>query len=328
MSLSKLVGQPLAKRFLFKALAKGAVGQSYLFVGPEGTGKTYAAVNLAKALNCRQPTPEGDACDACPSCRAIESGTSPDFRLIEAEGARIKIERTRALIAAMALRPDAGRRKVTVIRQADKLTLSAANNLLKVLEEPPAYGVIILTTANPAILPATVLSRCQTVPFRPASPAEVGQALIEQSGASPEDAAEAAALSGGILGQALGLLGSGQLANRRGLARRVVAGLGRAGLVARIDMAEELAQYGEERETLSELLGDVADVYRDALAYAVAPATRSMISRSEPEFLARVAQDYGPDRLRRALDLLSRALEALRRNGQPRLALEYALLNL
>ncbi|MHB0885967.1 MAG: DNA polymerase III subunit [Bacillota bacterium] len=327
MSLSSLVGQPLAKRLFFKTIQCGAVSHGYLFAGPRGSGKLYAARNLAKALNCESPSAEGDACDHCPSCRAIESGVDPAFRVVSGEGPRIKIEQTRALIADLALRPDGGQRKVYVIREADRLTPNAANNLLKVLEEPPSYGVLILTTDNPATLPVTVLSRCQTVPFKPAPLPEVTEAVERLTGASAEQAAQAASMSGGVIGQALELLTSGRLNERLELARSSLIGLGRAGVLERVDFVERMAQYGEDRERLAELLGDMASLYRDALLTAVHPEHRALVGRPDRDLLVGAAADYGVARLTRAVDRVGRAIDGLRRNVQPRLAVEYVVLN-
>ncbi|HEY3314143.1 MAG TPA: DNA polymerase III subunit, partial [Bacillota bacterium] len=200
MSLSALVGQPLVKELFRRAVGKGTVGHAYLFTGPKGLGKTSCARNLGKALNCQSPTAEGDACDACASCQAIDAGRDDAYRLIEADGGKIKITETRDLVAGMALRPDDGRRKVYVVREADRLTPSAAQNLLKVLEEPPEYGLIILTTDNPSSLPPTILSRCQQVPFRPAPVDEVTRVLAATTGRPESEVAQAAVMSGGNLG--------------------------------------------------------------------------------------------------------------------------------
>lgn len=327
MSLSSLIGQPLAKRLFFKTIHRGTVSHGYLFVGPRGAGKLYAARNLAKALNCESPSDEGDACDECSSCRAIEAGADPAFRVVAAEGPKIKIEQTRALVADLALRPDGSRRKVYVIHEADRLTPNAANNLLKVLEEPPAYGVLILTTDNPAALPVTVLSRCQTVSFKPAPLPEVTEALVRLTGAPAEQAAQAAAMSGGVIGQALELLTSGRLGQRLELARSSLAGLGRADVLARVDFVERMAQYGEDRERLAELLSDLAALYRDALLMALHPEHRGLAGRPDRALLAEAAADYGVDRLTRAVERVGRALDGLRRNVQPRLAIEYVVLN-
>jgi len=327
MSLSAIVGQPMAKRLFFNALQRQAISHGYLLVGPRGTGKTFAARNLAKALNCEAPTAERDACDACPSCRAIERGVDPVFQVIAADGARIRIEQTRALVADMALRPDAGRRKVYVIREADRLTPGAANNLLKVLEEPPSYGVLILTTDTPSALPPTVISRCQVIPFKPAPFPAVAEAVTRMTGAALEQAVQAAAMSGGILGQALDLVRSGRLSARIRLAKRALSVLGRAGILERIDLLEEMVQYGEDREALTELLTDLASLFRDALVSSIHPGLAELEGRADRALLAGAAEDYGTARLAAAVDRLGRALDGLRHNLQPRLALDYVIFN-
>ena len=183
---------------------------SLLLVGPRGVGKTAFALHLAQALLCHQPASDGQGCGTCQSCRLFASDNHPDFRLVqdasseedagEEEGAKgaalarwIRVEQVRDLAQLLALRPHLGRRRVVLIHPADRLHPSAANALLKTLEEPPAETHFILVTAAPRRLPATILSRCVRLPFRLPDAAEA-VAWLEAQGA--EQAALALAQSG------------------------------------------------------------------------------------------------------------------------------------
>lgn len=171
MSLRDVVGQEGALRMLLGARRMGRVASSYLFAGEQGIGKRFAAVNFAKALNCLDPA-DLDACDKCPSCIKIDSGTHPDFLLVEPDGDQIKVEQVRRLEEALSLTAYEARVKVAVMDDAEAMNASAANAFLKTLEEPPAGSLIILVSSSPDRLPDTVRSRCSRINFRPLSPGD------------------------------------------------------------------------------------------------------------------------------------------------------------
>lgn len=170
---------------------------AYLLAGPEGGGKSLAARAFAAALLC-----DRGGCGECRSCRLALEDKHPNEFVVEPEGRDIHVETVKLEIWHPAYRtaPEPGR-KVFVIREADRLNPSAADALLKVLEEPPADAVFLLLSARPHELPETVLSRCHVVTFAPLSEAFVVQTLTAE-GAEPERAALAARLSGGNLGRA------------------------------------------------------------------------------------------------------------------------------
>ncbi|MBA4372517.1 MAG: DNA polymerase III subunit delta' [Thermodesulfovibrio sp.] len=169
MSLINIIGQSKAVTMLQGMLRRQRVASSYMFCGESGIGKRTSAINFAKALNCVDED-SGDACDACPSCTKIEAGVHPDFLLITPEDRIIKIEEIRMIEEALSFKPFEGRRKVIIIDEAETMNISAANAFLKTLEEPPADSVVILVTAKPGALPATIRSRCSRVNFYPLSP--------------------------------------------------------------------------------------------------------------------------------------------------------------
>jgi len=151
------------------ALLKGFIEQNrlphaLLFYGMEGIGKKTTALVFAKALNCLRENQ--DACDDCSSCRKVDHKNHLDVVLLEAEGQFIKIQAVRDLQQQMKFKPWEGKKRVCIIDDAEKMNDIAANALLKTLEEPSASNIMILISARPHQLPATVVSRCQQLKFR------------------------------------------------------------------------------------------------------------------------------------------------------------------
>ena len=160
----EVVGQDHVVATLRNALITDQVAHAYLFSGPRGTGKTTTARILAKAVNCRERR-EGDPCNACRACEAINRGAALD--LIEMDAASNRgIDDVRELRDKIAFAPSDLDRKVYLLDEVHMLTTGAFNALLKTLEEPPPHAIFILATTELHELPPTIVSRCQRFDFR------------------------------------------------------------------------------------------------------------------------------------------------------------------
>ena len=160
----EVVGQDHVVSTLRNALATDKVAHAYLFAGPRGTGKTTTARILAKAVNCHDLT-DGEPCNSCRSCEAINRGAALD--LIEMDAASNRgIDDVRELRDKIAFAPSDLDRKVYLLDEVHMLTTGAFNALLKTLEEPPPHAIFILATTELHEIPATITSRCQRFDFR------------------------------------------------------------------------------------------------------------------------------------------------------------------
>ncbi len=160
-----VVGQQNLTSTLKGAIASGRLAHAYLFCGPRGVGKTSCARIFARTINCLSPTPEGEACGQCESCRAIDRGNS--FNLMELDAAsNNSVDDIRAVTEQVNIPPQVGRYRVFIIDEVHMLSSQAFNAFLKTLEEPPSYVIFILATTEKHKVIPTILSRCQIYDFK------------------------------------------------------------------------------------------------------------------------------------------------------------------
>jgi DNA polymerase-3 subunit delta' len=289
--LDRVPGQERAMTFLRQAAARPH--HAYLLAGPEGGGKQLGARAFAAALLCRN-----GGCGDCRDCRLALEDKHPNEAVVEPEGRDIHVDTVRAEVWHPAYRtaPEPGR-KVFVIREADRLNPSAADVLLKVLEEPPADAVLLLLSARPDELPETVVSRCHVVSFLPLSESFVAQTLAAE-GAEPGRAALAARLSGGNLGRARRLATDPEGLAFREVAREALE-LAHGGPAGALEAAELVLRAAErykkdlggslerELEPFLDERGRAEDAYRAAIR-RIEERHKRQVRRAERDYVDRV----------------------------------------
>lgn len=191
MTFDAVVGQSALITTLKNAVKSGKLAHAYLFCGPRGVGKTTCARIFAKAINCLSPTPEGEACNECESCKAFNEQRS--YNIFELDAAsNNSVENIKSLMDQTRIPPQVGKYKVFIIDEVHMLSTSAFNAFLKTLEEPPAHVIFILaTTEKHKILP-TIISRCQIYDFERMATTDIINHLknvAQQEGITYEDTA-------------------------------------------------------------------------------------------------------------------------------------------
>ena len=364
---SRLIGQETAVRILRDAVASGAPGHAYLFVGPQGVGRELAAMALAASLNC----PDG-GCGVCDVCARVLRRAHPDVYTIAPEGAQILVDQVRTVRENAYLSPYEGRVKVFLFEDAHRLNPAASNALLKVLEEPPGDVVFVLVTESPEDLLPTVVSRCRRVDFFPLGPAEIERVLVTQHDAEPS-LASWAARTGGDLSTALRFVKDPGAPERRRAHLDIPGRLVRSGPSESVRIAAELAEeaaaavsaltkrqkdelarhleaFGDARatgaarkrvedrhkrearrtetEVYDSALRDVASFYRDVLLAGAGVPDDALVNTEMAERLRRAAAVADPAWLVGALERIEDTRRALARNVQAVLALEAVFMEL
>lgn len=173
-----ILGNDRIKEVLANSVKNNKISHSYLFVGTEGIGKKLIAKEFAKMILCIDDNEK--YCNKCKSCIEFDTNNNPDFKIIEPDGASLKIEQIREFQSKIAEKPIISKRKVYIINDSDKMTKEAQNCLLKTLEEPPEYVTIILIGSNENKFLSTIKSRCMILHFNKISNDEIEKILEEQ----------------------------------------------------------------------------------------------------------------------------------------------------
>lgn len=320
MSFNEIIGQELAVDLLKKAIEERRLAHAYLFIGPEGTGKSLLATIFAKALNCERGAVE--PCGECVSCKKIEGGIHPDVVVLSPEGksSQIGIDPIRRIEGTMSLKPYEGRTKVFVIDGADKMTEEAANSLLKTLEEPPKDTVLLLLASNMFKLQPTIVSRCQKVLFHPLNERAIMKELIERYGLDEKKAACVSRFSEGRLGRAIEVLEGEALARRN----RVVEEF----LTPKQFGYEDTWLYGEPREKVNETLNALAIYFRDLLVFNISGDQGLLVNLDRASDIARDAAKYPVERLEGIIETIAATQEHIKRNANIKIALSCMRLNI
>ena len=345
-TFSDVVGQKGVTDTLRAQIETGKLSHAYLFTGTRGTGKTSCAKILAKAVNCLDPQ-DGNPCNCCAACRAIDDGSCMDVLEIDA-ASNNGVDSVRVLRDDAIYTPSEVKRRVYIIDEVHMLSIAAFNALLKIIEEPPEHLIFILATTELNKVPATILSRCQRFSFRRLRPEDIAGRLnfiAYQEGIQIAPAALRllARLADGAMRDGVSLLDQCASACQGELTEELVcqtlglAGVKRTGellmAAGKQDTAQTLsifeALYAEGKD-LGALFDELSALCRDLLVLKAAPKSGvSMLSGIADESqAAELEKLFAPAELLRDLTLVQAAKGAVGKNADARVAAELCLMQL
>ncbi|MDR1701019.1 MAG: DNA polymerase III subunit, partial [Lachnoclostridium sp.] len=211
---SEIIGNELIKEHMYKAIQEVKPYHAYILQGETGTGKKSMAVAFSAGLQCT--CEEERPCEVCVSCRQIKANCHPDVIWITKEKSGYGVEEIRnQLNKVVYMKPFSSRYKIFLITEAETMTEAAQNALLKTIEEPPEYAVIILMTNNINRLLPTVRSRCMNLEFGPITTSAIEEYLLKHYPISEDLAKTSAIFAQGNLGKAIRYASSGDFIEKK-----------------------------------------------------------------------------------------------------------------
>ncbi len=325
----RILGHQWAVELLAQHVAHGGLRHAYLFTGPSGVGRRTLAMRFAQAVNCLQPPVPGQPCGACSACTRLEKMQHPDLAVIQAEqaGATLKVEQVRELQRSLSLSPYEANYRIALLLRFEEAHASAANALLKTLEEPAPKVLLLLTAESVESLLPTIVSRCEVLRLRPLPVTEAAQ-WLQGWGIPAAEAQLLAHLSGGRPGYARRLHEHPeQLEQRQGWLNELSSLLGSSRL-DRFAYARAAAKAAlDDKEALRTCLQVWSSFWRDvvlAASRAAAPLTNlDLVTQIE-----KLASGLGLEKARQVLERTEQTLALIDRSVNTRLALENLMLDL
>ena len=333
MEKNALVGHEQVIEHLTSSVKVGKISHAYIFHGENGAGKAFIARYYAKLLQCENPVvtdgsgPEKIcACGKCRSCLQSDGGNQPDIIYVTHEKASLGVDDVRLQVNAdIAVKPYSSRYKIYIVDDADKMTEAAQNAILKTIEEPPEYGVIILLADNTERLLQTIHSRCTELQIKPSSKTSIKRYLVEALGIDEYQADMAAVFSGGNVGRAIRYATDEDFAKVKSDITGFLRNLDSAKLPQLMETVKNLSSYKMEIKDCIDLM---ILWLRDILSYKATGDANILIYREEYRYIRESARLRSYESLERAIRACEKAKKQLDSNVNFDVAIELMLMDM
>jgi DNA polymerase-3 subunit delta' len=322
----EVVGQEQIKEHLQNAIRLDKVSHAYIISGERGTGKEFIAKTFAITLQC-EAREDTEPCLTCHACKQALGNNHPDIKFITHEKPNtIGVDDIRNQINGdIVIKPYSGPKKIYIIDEAEKMTVQAQNALLKTLEEPPEYAVVLLLTANLEVFLPTIVSRCVCLSMKPVPDKELRQYLMESMSLPDYKADICVAFARGNIGKAKLLASSEEFEKVKDEALVLLKNIGTMEISEIITAIKKISEYKFE-------VGDYLDIlsiwYRDVLLFKATRDINSLIFRDELPYIKRVADTYAYEGIEEIIKGLEKAKARLHANVNFELTIELLLLTI
>jgi len=323
MSFKDVIDQKETVNILKEELKDDRINHAYLFYGKEGLGKKTLAIEFARALLCNEI--ENDSCNVCNNCRRVEHGNHPDLKIIEGneKTKNLKIEQIREMQKEIAYKPYESEHKIYIIDGAENMTTQAANSLLKTLEEPPSYAIIILISEELNKLLPTVISRCQNLRFSNISREKMNN-FLDKKNIEENKKELIIGLARGSIGKAKELYKNDEFLNKR---KKIYNFLKEIHNVTKVDIFSEVNEWVDLLKEDFPLFDLLSAWYRDIIIYKRGNKKQLVNSDYEDTILKKVDK-YNLNELLTIIDLIETHEGYIDRNAFKDLTLQVLLLKI
>lgn len=324
-SFKDIIGQEQIKEHLQNAVLQKKISHAYMIQGEQFSGKEFIAKTFAATLQCEKQGPE--PCGECRSCKQFLTGNQPDIIYVGHEKPNtIGVEDVRSQINSdIAVKPYSSPYKIYIINEGEKMTPQAQNALLKTLEEPPAYAVLLILTTNAEELLPTILSRCVVLHMKPVPDRQVREYLKSELMIPDYKADICVAFARGNIGRAKQLATSEEFENIRNEALSLVKN------IRGMELHEMMAAIRKIRDyhiDVNEYLDVLSIWYRDVLLFKATNDTNHLIFREEIQYIRKAADKSAYEGIENILKALDNAKSRLRANVNFELVMELLLITI
>lgn len=321
-----IVGQEQIKEHLENAIKMNKVSHAYIINGERNAGKEFIAKTFAMALQCENRQ-EFEPCQECHSCSQVKSGNHPDVIFITHEKpGTIGVDDIRGQVNNdVAIKPYSGPKKIYIISDGEKMTVQAQNALLKTLEEPPEYAVILILTTNMETLLPTILSRCVVLNMKPVRNDQIKKFLMESMEIPDYKADICVAFARGNVGKARLLAKSEEFDKVKEEAVTLLKYIGEMELN---EVVAAIKKINEFKFDVNDYLDILSVWYRDVLLFKATHDANNLIFREEIQYIRKVADKSTYEGIERIIDALEKSKQRLNANVNFDLTIELLLLTI
>ncbi len=329
VSFQDIIGQEQIKEHLHTALMRNQISHAYVICGERSSGKEYIARLFAMALQCEKRNGAGEdapiPCNECRSCRQALTDNQPDIIRVQHEKPNtIGVEDIRTQINQdIVIKPYSSPYKVYIINEGEKMTPQAQNALLKTLEEPPAYAVILILTTNMDAMLPTILSRCVSLHMKPAPDNEIRKYLMEQLQVPDYKADVCVAFARGNVGKAKALATSEEFDNIKADAVSLLKYIGDMDMSETVEAIKKISEY---KFNIDDYLDIIAVWYRDVLLFKATSDANHLIFKEEIQYIRKVADKSSYEGIEDIIKAVESAKARLKANVNFELTMELLLL--
>lgn len=307
MYFDNIIGHDRSKQFILNSMKKNRVSHAYLFEGPSGIGKMMFSMELSKMM-LGTDTLEND----------------PDLKILKPDGASFKIGQIRDIQLDIIIKPYKNK-KIYILEDAHKMTVQAQNALLKTLEEPPEYALIILIVENSSSILDTIKSRCEVMKFSPLTQAQIQNYLVDNRNIDSKRATVVSSFSMGILSKALDLCYSEEFNNKRNEIQEYLNIIQSGDL---IDMYTISTKLEKHKSNLNEVMDMIITYFRDILMIKQGVDESLIINLDQIEFLSSLSKQFTYFQISKIIDIIDESNKNIMKNCNFNMVIGTMILNI